>query len=122
MSAVIAELAGRLRLGAPVRDGGLAVVPVFGEFAGTPDFVTLEEAMSAGSLVVTEISEGGSVPALKALNRGAAGVLILDGEELVTRKGQRYVRPGEMVTGNIPQKVYDAVQKADTLTVRVVRR
>ncbi|MDY7041345.1 MAG: NAD(P)/FAD-dependent oxidoreductase, partial [Chloroflexota bacterium] len=49
-------------------------------------------------------------------------VEVLDGEELVTRKGQRYVRPGEMVTVNIPQKVYDAVQKADTLTVRVVRR
>ena len=49
-------------------------------------------------------------------------VEVLDGENLVTRKGQRYVRPGEMVTVNIPQKVYDAVQKADTLTVRVVRR
>ena len=49
-------------------------------------------------------------------------VEVLDGENLVTRKGQRYVRPGEMVTVNIPQKAYDAVQKADTLTVRVVRR
>jgi NADPH-dependent 2,4-dienoyl-CoA reductase/sulfur reductase-like enzyme len=49
-------------------------------------------------------------------------VEVLDGENLVTRKGQRYVRPGEMVTVDIPQKVYDAVQKADALTVRVVRR
>jgi NADPH-dependent 2,4-dienoyl-CoA reductase/sulfur reductase-like enzyme len=49
-------------------------------------------------------------------------VEVRDGEELVIRKGQRYVRPGEMVTVNIPQEAYDAVQKADTLTVRVVRR
>jgi len=49
-------------------------------------------------------------------------VEVRDGEELVTRKGQRYVRPGEMVTLNIPQEAYDAVQRAETLTVRVVRR
>ncbi len=49
-------------------------------------------------------------------------VEVLDGEKLVTRKGQRYARPGEMVTVDIPQKAYDAVQKADTLTVRVVGR
>jgi len=48
-------------------------------------------------------------------------VEVLAGEELVARKGQRYVRPGEMVTVNIPQKAYDAVQNADTLTVRVVQ-
>lgn len=49
-------------------------------------------------------------------------VQVMDGEELVTRRGQRYARPGEMVTVKIPQKVHDAVQKADTLTVRVVPR
>jgi len=53
---------------------------------------------------------------------GRVWVEVLDGEELVTRRGQRYVRPGEMVTIDIPQKAYDAVQKADTLTVRVVQR
>ncbi len=49
-------------------------------------------------------------------------VEVLDGEDRVTRKGERYVRPGEMVTVKIPQKAYDAVQRADTLIVRVVRR
>jgi hypothetical protein len=53
---------------------------------------------------------------------GKVWVQVLDGEELVTRKGQRYARPGEMVTIKIPQKAYDAVQQADTLTVRVVAR
>jgi len=49
-------------------------------------------------------------------------VEVLDGEELVTRKGERYARPGEMVTIKLPQKAYDAVQKSDQLTVRVVAR
>lgn len=53
---------------------------------------------------------------------GKVWVQVMDGEDLVTRKGQRYARPGEMVSINIPQKAYDAVQKADTLTVRVVPR
>ena len=53
---------------------------------------------------------------------GKVWIEVLDGEDLVTRKGQRYVRPGEMVTVDVPQKAYDAVQKTDTLTVRVVRR
>lgn len=49
-------------------------------------------------------------------------VEVLNGENLVTRKSQRYVRPGEMVTLDIPQKVYDDIQETDTLTVRVVKR
>lgn len=49
-------------------------------------------------------------------------VQVMDGEDLVARKGQRYARPGEMVTVKIPQNAYDAVQKADALTVNVVAR
>jgi len=46
----------------------------------------------------------------------------LAGETLVTRKGQRYARPGEMISIDIPQKAYDTLQQADTLIVRVTRR
>jgi NADPH-dependent 2,4-dienoyl-CoA reductase/sulfur reductase-like enzyme len=53
---------------------------------------------------------------------GNVWVQVTDGENLVARKGQRYARPGEMVTVKIPQKAYDDVQKADTLTVNVVPR
>jgi NADPH-dependent 2,4-dienoyl-CoA reductase/sulfur reductase-like enzyme len=53
---------------------------------------------------------------------GNVWVQVMDGENLIVRKGQRYVRPGEMVTIEIPQKAYDAVQKVDQLSVRVVAR
>ena len=49
-------------------------------------------------------------------------VEIRDGEELVTRKRERYVRPGEMVTINLPKRAHHAIQGADTLTVSVVER
>jgi len=49
-------------------------------------------------------------------------VEVFNGDELVTRKGERYVRPGEMVTLDRPQSAYDVVLKADALTVRVAKR
>lgn len=44
------------------------------------------------------------------------------GEKFVTRKAERYVRPGEMVTLVLPQAAYDDVRAVDTLTVDVVER
>jgi NADPH-dependent 2,4-dienoyl-CoA reductase/sulfur reductase-like enzyme len=49
-------------------------------------------------------------------------VELVDGEEVVARQGARYARPGEMVTLKVPQKAYDAVNKADRLSVRVRER
>jgi hypothetical protein len=49
-------------------------------------------------------------------------VEVMDGEKPLVRKGQRYARPGEMVSATIPQKAYVGVQKAGSLTVRVVPR
>ncbi len=41
---------------------------------------------------------------------------------LVTRKGELYARPGEIITTEIPIRAYDEVQLADELTVSVVKR
>lgn len=49
-------------------------------------------------------------------------VEVLNGDELVARKAERYVRPGEMVTLDLPQSAYDAVLASDALTVRVAKR
>jgi hypothetical protein len=55
----------------------------------TRSYQTLREALAAGTLRVTEVSEGGSVPRLSAVNDGDKAVLILDGEELVGAKQNR---------------------------------
>ena len=41
---------------------------------------------------------------------------------LVTRKGELYARPGEIITLEIPARAYDEVQLAEELTVAVVQR
>lgn len=41
---------------------------------------------------------------------------------LVTRKGELYARPGEIITLEVPVRAYDEVQTAEELTVAVVQR
>ena len=104
MPSVISQLLAEVRLGEPVTDEGLTLIPIFGEIAGAPSFITLTEAIAAGSLVVTEVSTGGSVPELQAKNLGEIGVVILDGEELAGAKQNRvlntsvYLAPGKEIT------------------------
>jgi hypothetical protein len=45
-----------------------------------------DEALASGAVVITEVSEQGSVPELRFVNRGAQPTLIVDGEELVGAK------------------------------------
>jgi hypothetical protein len=51
----------------------------------------LQKAIERGRLTITEVSEAGSVPYLKAVNKGPWPVLIFDGEELVGAKQNRIV-------------------------------
>ncbi|MDO9546791.1 MAG: NAD(P)/FAD-dependent oxidoreductase [Pelolinea sp.] len=45
-----------------------------------------------------------------------------DKENLVARKAERYVRPGEMVTVVLKQKNYKDVEKAENLTINIAPR
>lgn len=58
---------------------------------GTPEYVVLDDALSLRLVEITEVSEQGSVPDLRVLNKGAQAVLIVDGEELVGAKQNRVV-------------------------------
>ena len=50
---------------------------------------TLQDALQADCFVITEVSEQGTVPALRAENTGSLPVLLVDGEELVGAKQNR---------------------------------
>ena len=54
-------------------------------------YVLLGDAIKLGEAVVTEVSEGGSVPQLKVENKSEHMILILSGEELVGAKQNRIV-------------------------------
>ncbi len=76
-------------IGDPVGHLNLTLVPLGGEGRGRIDYLLAADAVAAGQLTVTEISESGSVPELLASNDGDRPVLLLDGEELVGARQNR---------------------------------
>jgi len=64
---------------------------------GGLEYLTLDEALKADTLDVTELDEGGSVPELKVVNRGDSMVLLLAGEMLVGAKQNRALNASMMV-------------------------
>ena len=83
-----------ITLGTAQHFHNLSVLPLIGGTgapAGESWYDTLDSALGAGSLRVTETSDAGSVPEIKVLNRGGRPVLIIDGDELVGAKQNRTV-------------------------------
>lgn len=85
-----------LRLGERQTAGPLAVFPVFLDRRAHRDggprpsrYITLRQALAEGRAQITEVSEGGSVPDLRVVNKGDTRVLLLDGEELRGAKQNR---------------------------------
>jgi hypothetical protein len=82
---------GSLQLGEIQQFKNLTMVPVVSDYDDGLGYITLGEALGAGSIEIREVSEGGSVPELRVVNRAGKIVLILDGEELVGAKQNRIV-------------------------------
>ena len=81
----------QVKAGPPVSFGGLTAFPLDAPESDEPDYVILDDAIAAGTLTISEISEAGAVPTIRVENAGAKPVLILDGEELVGAKQNRMV-------------------------------
>ena len=56
-----------------------------------PRYVLLDDALASRAAEITEVSEQGSVPELRFVNRGTAPVLLIDGQELLGAKQNRIV-------------------------------
>jgi len=68
---------------------GLRILPLLATKQDPFQYVSLSSAISERTLIITEVSEAGSVPNLKAINEGALPVLLLDGEEVRGAKQNR---------------------------------
>lgn len=91
MHTQIAKTLLHLQLGEPVTFKNLSMFPLLNGVTGSPDYLTLEEALQANLVTVSEVHEGGVVNDLKVTNRAPQAVLIVDGEELVGAKQNRVV-------------------------------
>jgi len=67
----------------------LTLVPLMGDSDGRLDYVLGADAIEAGTLTITEVSEFGTVPELLVKSTAETMVLLLDGEELVGAKQNR---------------------------------
>jgi hypothetical protein len=67
----------------------ITVFPLIHPGNGTPNYLTLGEAIGSSLLTVTEVSQAGSVPELKVINLATQPVLLIDGEELIGAKQNR---------------------------------
>jgi hypothetical protein len=79
----------KLTLGHPTTFLNLTLFPLIGKGGFQRNYITLRDAVRAGTASVREISEGGSVPELVLENTGKQAVLVLDGEELIGAKQNR---------------------------------
>ena len=89
MNPTLATRLSTLTFGEMQQFRNLAALPLLSDQAEGPVYLTLGEAMAAGTLQITEVSSGGSVPELQVTNAGDLSVLLLDGEELAGAKQNR---------------------------------
>ena len=89
-----------IRLGDCQTYKNINLFPIFNGLDGTPVYLSLKEALKGEKLEITEVSEGGSVPTLKAFNKAELPILIIDGEELVGAKQNRIVNTSLLLEAN----------------------
>jgi hypothetical protein len=94
-----------LTLGDPVAVHGLGIIPIISENTSEiPKLDLLEPALKGSRLKITEISEEGTIPFVRAENIGSNTLLILNGEELVVGGRKRILSTSVII---LPQSVLD---------------
>ena len=81
----------------PIEAGGLQVFGLYWEAPAGIAYRTLDEAVAAGTLEVTEVTEGGSVPQLKVHNKDTVAVFLMAGEHLRGGKQNRVLNASILV-------------------------
>ncbi len=88
-----------VKLGGKQSHLNMTLIPLLAPDAGAPDYLVLEEALGQGVADVAEVSQGGSVPDLKLINKSPSNLLVVDGEEVVGAKQNRIVNASFLIAG-----------------------
>ena len=89
MNTQISAFRENLQLGEIIRFQNMAIIPLFAPDEASSNYLTLHDAITQQAILISEVSESGTVPNLKVENRSPFPVLMLDGEELVGAKQNR---------------------------------
>ncbi len=91
MKNVLENLLDRLEFGEVQTFKNLSILPLFDGPDREPAYISMKEGLDQNLVEITEVSEGGSVPNLKVINRAEQPVILVDGEELIGAKQNRIV-------------------------------
>lgn len=86
-----------VRVTAPQEVAGLQVFGLRREAGTTLTYATLDDALAAGTLEVTEVSEAGSVPTLRVCNKADTLVFLMAGEHLLGARQNRVLNASILV-------------------------
>jgi hypothetical protein len=89
MDLIISDYLSKLEFGELKIFNNMGIIPLFTSINESPQYLTLKEALEKRLLTITEVSQSGSVPELKVVNKAEIPVLLLDGEELAGAKQNR---------------------------------
>jgi RNA polymerase sigma-70 factor (ECF subfamily) len=81
----------------PQKHGALEVFPLRWPVVSHLDYMTLDEALEARSIEITEFTEGGRVSLVNIVNRSERMVFLMAGEHLVGCKQNRVVNSSVMI-------------------------
>jgi hypothetical protein len=86
-----------ISVGTPQTHANMAVYPLHIKNGHQRGYQTLDEAMTAQTVEILEVSESGSVPNLAVRNRGTLPVLLVVGEELIGARQNRVLNTSLLV-------------------------
>src|SRR4030042_3112953 len=89
MNLMVSDFLSKLEFGELKVFNNMAIFPLFTSINHSPEYLTLKGALEKNLLTITEVSQSGSVPELKVVNKAEIPVLLLDGEELAGAKQNR---------------------------------
>ena len=89
MQNIIEATLNEVKLGDPQHYRNMSIFPLLFSGKSKLEYSMLRKALNEGHIVITEISENGSVPELKLFNVTESYILLLDGEELEGAKQNR---------------------------------
>lgn len=100
MDSIIRDYLAGLKFGEMQSFKNMGILPIFMPINGSPDYLTLKEALDTKHLIITEVDQSGSVPILKVINTANQLILLLDGEELIGAKQNRVLNTSILLEQN----------------------
>jgi hypothetical protein len=85
----------------PMEAGGLQAFALRWQAGPGPDYLTLDDALAAGLLEVTEEGEAGTVPTLKVRSKGDRLTFLMAGEQLAGGKQNRVLNASLLVPAGV---------------------